>query len=124
MVCRHPYRSRFRISEESRLETDLESNARNHQKIVKPQFFEYLRMRRGRQESVTAAGKWLVAQNVARQGLLTVEETQDDSASSGRWGGQLSQSVLATEIMPCLRLLKKTGAREWQDEKDNKQSEV
>lgn len=93
-------------------------DARNHQKIVKPQFFEYLRMKRGRQESVTAAGKWLIARSVARQGLLSLEDTQDDNESYGRWGGQLSQSVLATEIMPCLRLLKKTGAREWQDEKD------
>lgn len=79
---------------------------RNFQTLVKPQFFDYLRRQRERQEAIDATVKWLSSRHMARTSNRKSEGDGDEEVS---WGGQPSQGVLATEYMPCFRALKKAG---------------
>jgi hypothetical protein len=80
--------------------------------LVKPQFFNYLRERREHQEAIDAGAKWMMSRSLAR--VAAAANVSDDKDEQGHWGGLPSQSALATEYMPCFRVLKKTGTGESQ----------
>lgn len=82
------------------------STHRNLQKLVKPQFFDYLQRQRERQEAIDAAMKWFSSRHMARASSRNADGDGDEEVS---WGGQTSRGVLATEYMPCFRALKKAG---------------
>lgn len=82
--------------------------------MVKPQFFEYLRNRRERQEAIDAGAKWMMSRNMARVAAGATADAGDDKDEQGRWGGLPSQTTLATEYMPFFRALRKTGISELQ----------
>ncbi|KAJ9123972.1 hypothetical protein QFC22_000763 [Naganishia vaughanmartiniae] len=80
---------------------------KNNQKLVKPQFFGHLKTKRENEDSITEAAKWLSAKCIRQNEV--VDEVNAGQAYGG-WGGQLSRKVIATELMPGLRLLKKGGS--------------
>lgn len=52
----------------------------------------------------------MMSRNLAR--VAASANTSDDQDEQGHWGGLPSQSALATEYMPCFRVLKRTGTGE------------
>lgn len=81
------------------------------QKIYKPEFFGWVKATKENKLSLETAGVHLV------KGKLGVSDTTHSTTDAegseereeSRFGGQISKHVLATEFMPMLRLLQRTG---------------
>ncbi|ORY20600.1 Rad17 cell cycle checkpoint protein-domain-containing protein [Naematelia encephala] len=75
---------------------------RNHQKILKPQFFAAFRAEKENQALLETAAGYLAKKAVASSVALSERGLRDDIDSEVPWGGVSSRYVLAAELLPMM----------------------
>lgn len=73
---------------------------RNHQKIIKPQFFASFRTERENLGHLDTAAGYMAKKAVAASAKLSERPVGGDD--EGSWGGVPSKTVLATELIPMM----------------------
>jgi cell cycle checkpoint protein len=85
---------------------------RNHQKILKPEFFEKFSTERTNLALLDSAAGYLARKAMASSGALSELRLDDDSRGHAPWGGMLSKGVLAGEVLPMMIKLQGMTKRE------------
>jgi cell cycle checkpoint protein len=88
---------------------------RNHQKILKPEFYEKYRTERNNLELFDNAARYLAKKAVSSSLAHSEVGLGGEEGEDGRhapWGGVVSKSVLASEVVPMLIKLQGMSKRE------------
>ena len=82
---------------------------RNHQKVVKPQFFAAFKAQRDNVELLDTAASYITKKAVAASVKLSNRPLHE--SDDGVWGGMPTKAVLATELVPMMVKIQSLSSR-------------